>query len=84
MGAGLHPASLSFLESFVFHNHKTWKWLRKMEPPNDHCLGRSGCPGSILGGWWGHTTCLLGVYPGMGTAGSEAEMMALVHSEGPF
>lgn len=22
---------------FVFHKHKTWKWLR-MEPPNPHCL----------------------------------------------
>ena len=29
---------LSLPESFVFHKHKTWKWLRKMEPPNDHCL----------------------------------------------
>lgn len=38
-GAGLHPPSLLLLESFVFHKHKTWKWLRKMEPPNDHCLG---------------------------------------------
>lgn len=25
-------------ESFVFHKHKAWKWLR-MEPPNHHCLG---------------------------------------------
>lgn len=49
MGAGLHPPSLSFLENFVFHNHKTWKWLRKMEPPNDHCLGREWVPWKHIG-----------------------------------
>lgn len=38
-GAGLHSPSLVLLESFAFHKHKSWKWLRRMEPPQDHCLG---------------------------------------------
>lgn len=35
---GHTPPSLPLPENFVFPKHKTWKWLRKMEPPNDHCL----------------------------------------------
>lgn len=35
-------------ESFVFHKHKTWKWLR-MEPPNHHCLGWEWVSRKLIG-----------------------------------
>lgn len=41
MGEGDRASpSLPLPGSFVFHKHKTWKWLRKMEPRDSHCLGR--------------------------------------------
>lgn len=65
MGLGQVPLP----ESFVFHKHKTWKWLRKMEPPNNHCLGQEWVPGS-MGGSRGLTAaaCLLDFCSRMGAA----------------
>ena len=42
------PPSFPLLVSFVFYKHKTWKWLRKMEPPN-HCLERESVSRKHIG-----------------------------------
>lgn len=82
------PPCLSLTESFVFHEYKTWKWLRKMEPPNGHCLRWEWVSQKQIGVGEGSTAaaCLMGVCRGSGAAawGREAEkMVVFAHSAGP-
>lgn len=59
------PPSLPLPMSFVFSKHKTWKWLRKMDPPN-HCLGREWVSrkhtGWIVGDWQLQCACGVSVW----------------------
>jgi hypothetical protein len=66
---------------FVFYKHKTWKWLRKMEPPNDHCLGWEWVSRKHIGGHPA-AACLLGICSGMEAAahGWKAENVAFTES----